>query len=236
MFDFEAAYFSIRELEGWTYPDQVLRQLPEYPKDAPLGREWYIRKQSMVRLLTYLRSLERPLQVLDIGCGNGWMSHHLSHLPDSEVIGVDLVQEELAQARRVFGDRKNLCFESWDVFSNLPQPFDAIVLGASIQYFPELSELISHLRGHLNSGGEIHVLDTPFYQSREIPAARARSRAYYKQMGFPPLADHYFHHDVSEMLALGGAYLYRPSGFRHWWKCKVLRRLDSPFPWFRLRK
>ena len=231
---FGDAYAAIREKEGRHYPAPILRKLPDLPPQHPLYREWQRRKSSLTRLMGHLRSMDRPLKILDLGCGVGWMSHHLSYLPNSKITAVERVPSEMELARKVFANRTNLEFRALDIFNESPGKVDIVVMGASVQYFPDLGALVARLRSLLKEKGQIHILDSPFYPAKEIPAAKKRSAAYYEQMGFPQLAQFYFHHSIAEIEGLGGQLMYNPNE----WKARLRRRffknLDSPFPWYLL--
>lgn len=160
------------------------------------------------------------------------MSRHLAHLPHSEVLGADLGPDELAQAKRVFSHMENLSFRRLDIFKDDPGRFDMIVMGASIQYFPDLPALIRRLRSLLLPKGEVHVFDSPFYKQGQIAAAKARSEKYYREAGYPELATHYNHHPRAKIEALGGIQMYNPKSAFNWLWVRVLRRVDSPFAWW----
>lgn len=232
---FSDDYTALRQREGRVYPDAVLRKLPDIDSNHPLAREWRQRKASLVRLMGYLRGLDQPLRILDLGCGIGWMSHHLSRLPDSEIIGVERIASEMDQAREIFSDRDNLLFREADVFHDELGQFDVIVMGASVQYFPALTALVERLTDLLNPGGEIHILDTPFYKRDQVEKAKMRSQTYYRKMGYGELAGHYHHHAREEMEELGGESLYDPGTLWHRMTRRLLGQVDSPFPWYRIR-
>lgn len=236
MSDFESSYYALRKAEGRVFSDEEVRGLPDLPKGHPLAAEWRLRKGPMRRLTLYLK-MAKEIRCLDIGCGNGWLSHRIAAIPGAQVLAVDQVAEELAQARRVFGQASNLEFLTADIFSDTFQPssFSHITLAASIQYFPDLPQLIQRLRELLQPGGEIHIIDSPFYTKSEIPAAKERTRAYYEKMGFPELAAHYHHHDVQQLQALGARQRYNPKSFGNRIK-KRLGNADSPFGWWMLQK
>lgn len=233
---FAEAYAAIREKEGRHYPAPLLRKLPDLPPQHPLFREWQRRKASLIRLMGHLRSLDRPLKILDLGCGVGWMSHHLSYLPNAQITAVERVPTEMELATKVFADRTNLHFRPMDIFSESPGKIDIVVMGASVQYFPDLSALINRLRTLLKEKGQIHILDSPFYKQKEIPAARKRSSAYYQKMGFPELPQFYFHHSIAEIEQLGGQLMYNPNEWKARIKRLFVKDLDSPFPWYLLPK
>ncbi len=228
-------YLRVREKEGRFYPDTIVARLPHIPRDNPLSTEWRSRADSCARLTHYLAAHHRSLSVLELGCGNGWLSHHISLVPGINVWGVDRASPELTQAARVF-HQANLIFIATDIFTPPfgPHTFDVIILASVIQYFPDLPRLIHTLQSRLASGGEIHVLDSPLYSPEEIPAARERTRAYYATLCYPEMAEQYFHHAFSELELFVPRWLYRPDNLLP----RLVRRLgQSPasFPWLVIR-
>ncbi len=153
--------------EGRLYPDQLVARLPEIPGDHPLAEEWHWRADSSSRLLAYLAEKPGKLDLLDLGCGNGWLSMKLSCLRGSRVWGVDRNLLELHQAGRLF-EKPNLLLFAADI-TELPvhrNAFDIIILASVIQYFPDLAGLLHALLLLLKRSGEIHILDSPLYSSR----------------------------------------------------------------------
>jgi ubiquinone/menaquinone biosynthesis C-methylase UbiE len=185
--------------------------------------EWKTRANDFRKLLQHLRKTGKPkLNILDLGCGNGWMSARL-HDEGHTMTGVDLNMEELGQAERVFGTDESLQWIYGDVFGDeFPTaPYDVIILGASCQYFPDISQLTSRLLGLLQATGEIHLYDSVFYPSSQVGEARKRSEDYYKKLGFPEMSSFYFHHSEEEL---------RQNGYK-----KVRRGLferKSPLSWW----
>ena len=76
--DFESLYIQLREKEGRIYPDEEVAQLPVTSSTHPHYKEWLIRKESSQKLVSWLKKKKKPLDMLEIGCGNGWLSHKLS--------------------------------------------------------------------------------------------------------------------------------------------------------------
>jgi len=142
--------------------------------------------------------------LLDIGCGNGWMTNRLHQLGHT-VAGIDLNKAELEQAEQVFGTNEKMQWIYADVLKDsLPvSPVEAIVLAASCQYFPDLNELTKTLAILLKAGGEIHLLDSMFYKADEQQNARQRTQDYYEKMGHPEMSEYYHHHTREALLALG---------------------------------
>ncbi len=224
---FEDHYLKARSIEDRVLDDAVVRLLPHYKGSKGLEKEWALRAQSAERFLNYVGS-KKMKNLLEVGCGNGWFSNYCSEHFES-VTGIDLNKEELAQAARLFNN-ESVLFYYWDIFDtgSHVQKYDCIVLNAVVQYFPDLAQLITRLKEMLNKGGEIHIMDSPFYKKEEIDLARKRSLSYYEGIGVPELANYYFHHDIKEM----GNFtkMYYP---RKW--LKLLGINQSPFSWYRYR-
>jgi SAM-dependent methyltransferase len=228
-------YLHARKKEGRLYSDRIVARLPDIPADHPLVDEWRARAKSANRLAHYVALLPQSHRILELGCGNGWLSHRLASMGGVRVWGLDRGGSELAQACRLF-HASNLAFLNADIFRSpfAPHSFDLIVLASVIQYFPDLAALLRALQDLLIPGREIHVLDSPLYNENELASARERTRAYYASLGFPEMADYYFHHTVSSLHPFSPHWLYRPRD----WQTRFRRRLGQimpPFAWFCIR-
>jgi SAM-dependent methyltransferase len=225
--EFEQLYADLRRKEQRMYSDEELTRLPVVTKQHPHHTEWQVRKRSCARLVHHLGK-RQPLKILEIGCGNGWLSRQLSNIPGSRIIGIDVNFAELQQAARVFSHIPNLQFIYGDIRSKIfdEMEFDCIIFAACIQYFPSLQEIIACALAKLKKNGEIHILDSPFYKPAEVDAARKRTADYYHQLGFPGMSGHYFHHPVTELSIFGYETLYQPSSLQHY-----LLKNKNPFPW-----
>jgi SAM-dependent methyltransferase len=228
---FERLYIALREKEKRIYSDDEVLRLPFIESSHPHAAEWKIRKQSTSLLLNYLGKKGTNLTILEVGCGNGWLSDKLGDIPRSAITGIDINRSELNQAKRVFRSKPNMYFMPWDVGQiPLEMTFDIVVFAASIQYFRSFDQTINRVLSHLNRGGEIHVLDSPFYSEAEIFQARKRSENYYRMIGYPELAQFYFHHSADSLAHFNHSFLFNP------WQPvnKVLRR-RNPFPWISIK-
>ena len=229
-------YLRVREKEGRLYPDDIVARLPLISDGHPLAKEWRARSASASRLTRYLSARPKPLSILDLGCGNGWLSNQL-YIPGHRVVGMDQNRYELKQAARVFQQNPKLSFLEADIFSTpvVSGYFDVIVLASVIQYFHDLPALLSELTKYLNPHGEIHIIDSPLYTDAELEEAVRRSGQYYSSIGFPEMAKRYFHHRLSDLKAFDAKRLYHPHPLllrlKHW-----LGQTDSPFPWYAIRK
>ena len=225
--EFESLYLKVRKKENRLYSDPEVYELPDTFFYNLHRQEWELRRKSLERLQKYLKGREEPAKVLELGCGNGWLSAQIAKYPNYEVMGLDVNLKELEQACRVF-DMSNLSFAYGDIFKDiLPfESFDYIILSSTIQYFPNLSQLINRCRQFLKPGGEIHIMDSPLYAEKDIENAKKRSAIHYQAIGCPEMIDHYYHHPKTELAIFDYQYLYKPKRF--------FRKNDSPFPWVKI--
>jgi len=233
----EQLYLEVRKKEGRLYSDEIVKDLPELDFDHPLYEEWQIRKKSLQKLLSYLKEKGMLLIILDLGCGNGWMANQLAENLKCPVHGLDMNNIELQQAARVFGKNPNLILQYGNIFDPTypDREFDVMLLASSVQYFPDIQKLFGRLLELLSTNGEIHIIDSPFYQPQEILAARGRSKRYYQKIGFPEMMNRYFHHSMTDLSKFDFKLLYDPNSlFQR--IAKSFIKHSSPFPWIRIKK
>ncbi len=232
---FEEEYIAIRKKEGRVYDDATLMRLPAFTGAKELEKEWSIRKRSCERLITYLRTKKRMLNILELGCGNGWLAAKIALTLKSQVVGIDINKFELEQASRTFRNIDNVTFIYGDLFQLeiTKGIFDIVVIPSAIQYFSDPNKLLHRLMPMLNAAGEIHIIDSPFYSKEEMQKAKARSTNYFgnrasKMDGF------YFHHTWDILQNFKSDRMDNPSLIS-----RVFLRLTSMhsrFPWIRIRK
>lgn len=230
--EFEQLYIGLRNDEQRIYSDEEVAWLPDVDENHVHKKEWKIRKASAEKLVQYLKHKKRPLKILEVGCGNGWLSYHLSQIGSCEVTGLDINWFELQQAQRVFAAIPNLRFIYGDINSSLleSEKFDVIVFAASIQYFPLFKEVINKMLGHLNKTGELHIVDSRFYSENEIKEAEQRSREYFQRSGHDGMCALYFHHSLEDLSTFNFSFLYNPHSTLN----KILKK-KSPFHWIRIK-
>jgi len=119
---------------------------------------------------------DRPLDVLDLGAGCGWMSYRLAlkgHCP----VAVDL----LSDGRDGLGAARHYPpFSRFEAeFDRLPfagESFDLAVFNASLHYSADYAVTLSEARRCVRPGGRIVVLETPVYRLREHGEMMRRER------------------------------------------------------------
>ena len=229
--EFEQLYLKLRQKEGRVYTDEEVAQLPEIAATHPHYKEWQLRKESSQKLINYIKKLNKEVDILEIGCGTGWLSAKLSGIKGSIVTAIDISNAELDQAKRVFKAIPNLQFSYGSINSlGSDMEFDVIVIAAAIQYFSSLKDLLSPTIKCLGQNGEIHIIDSHFYSLAELDAARQRSRNYYEATGFPEMSNLYFHHSLNELASFNYSILYDPNSLFN----RFLRN-KNPFYWIRIQ-
>lgn len=228
--DFEQLYIRLRQKEGRVYTDEEVADLPFIRNDHPHYKEWMIRKNSCKALLSYIKTRQNILSILEVGSGNGWLAAKLATLAD--VTGLDINTTELEQAKRVFGRSANLRFISGSLESDKirDEKFDMIIFASSIQYFPSLKQTIGLALERLTLLGEIHIMDSPFYQPHEIESARQRTKTWFSTVGFSEMAGCYYHHTLDELEPFQFKVLHHP----HSWKNKLSIK-KNPFYWITIK-
>ncbi len=222
---FEEQYIQVRKAEGRVLETTEIQSLPKAFANNPNKQEWQIRAKSAQRFQRYLKASDFK-SLLEIGCGNGWFTHLCTkEVPHS--IGIDVNRYELVQAKKAFPKTE---FHYWDIFEPPPfsENFDCIVLNAVIQYFQDFKATIERLSQFLNPDGEIHILDSPFYNSSEVNQAKKRTEDYYTKIGFPEMSKYYFHHDFNSVKHFET--LYQANKIK-----QFLTGKDSPFNWYRYK-
>ena len=228
--EFELLYIRLRQKEGRIYTDEEVLNLPLINNSHPHYKEWVIRKNSSRALLSYIKQRENIQSILEVGCGNGWLSAKLAIAAD--VTGLDINTTELEQAKRVFGHMANLKFINGSLENDMirDEKFDMIVFASSIQYFPSLKQTIGLAIERLTLLGEVHIMDSPFYQPLEIEDARQRTKAYYNALGFAEFTGCYHHHTLNELETFQFKILHHPYS----WKNKLSIK-KNPFYWITIK-
>jgi ubiquinone/menaquinone biosynthesis C-methylase UbiE len=233
--DFESIYLKVREREKRVYSHNELQNLPFVSYSIPHQKEWEIRARSFSRFKRYLESKKTSLNILDLGCGNGWFSGQLSKSFNHKFYCVDVNITELKQGRKVF-ESENLIFIYADIFSTeFPTNyFDIVMLNASIQYFSEINTLFTKLLSLIKVNGEIHIIDSPIYPESEVENAKKRTQDYYNSIGFSEMINNYYHRSWNEFLEYNFKIMYNPNPIKIKVK-KLFSIKDSPFPWIRIK-
>ena len=177
---FRAAYGEHRASEGRDHHGAELLALP-YLTTGPLADQWQVRARSFdafVRrvLRPAARAHRRPLRLLDLGAGNGWLCHRaalLGHeavaldVRDDDVDGLGAATSYLREA----AGRFHRVAASFDALPLRAASVDVVVFNASLHYALELAAVLREARRVVRAGGRIVILDSPFYARDSAGAA-----------------------------------------------------------------
>jgi ubiquinone/menaquinone biosynthesis C-methylase UbiE len=106
---------------------------------------------------------ERPVRILDVGCGTGIFAARLHEaFPNAEVWGVDLVSDMLAKGserwrelsarvRAVQGDSERLPFADGS--------FDVVTCMNSFHHYPHQARAVAEMHRILRPGGRLMIVD-----------------------------------------------------------------------------
>lgn len=229
-YDFEAPYLKFRKKESYVLSDAEVSELPNTFLYNLHRKEWELREKSIQRLYSYLKKQEMRKTVLDLGCGNGWVSNKIAQIEGIEVWGLDINLFELEQAARVF-PQENLKFCYGNVYENIFEEasFDYVIISDSISYFSNLQQLINRCRSLLKGGGEIHILDSPIYTENQIEEAQRQKEAYFEKLSCMEMMEYYHFHQKSDLAPYDYEYLYSYGFFK-----RLFRKKDSVYPWVKI--
>ncbi len=178
---FLEGYPVMRRLEGWERDEDYYLSLPNVKKSDPIARRWRIRRRSL-RVLEWVmrsgtrrrrypatRELESPVGkwALDLGAGNGWLSHHLVRRGfntvalDLNVSGIDSLA-----GGQLYLDREDIWFGRVQAsMDNLPFADDAFALCtiSGALYYADGPATLRSVWRILQTGGTVVINDSPVY-------------------------------------------------------------------------
>lgn len=227
--DFEQQYIQVRTLENRVYSDNIVQKLPYLEANHPQYNEWQIRKSNAEKFVNYISKKDLS-NILEIGCGNGWFTHFMAQNTKAKLLGLDINNVELKQAKRLF-NRENIEFIHGNIFElRFENKFDIVVFNASIQYFQDITTLMNALKTMLTEHGEVHILDTFFYNDDKAKQiASDNTKKYYQKMGQENMIQYYFHHKKSDLINFE---IMNPKKTKPW---ILFKRKSITFPWYRLQ-
>lgn len=167
---FRRDYGAHRAAEGRGYRGADLLALP-YLRRGPFAGQWAVRARTyeafMARVAHPLRrELKRPLAVLDLGAGNGWLSRRLA-VEGDRCTAVDIRDDAVdgLGATAGFGPVPpfKTLLASFDSLPLASAQADLVVFNASLHYATDLKATLAEARRVARPGGCLVVLDSPFY-------------------------------------------------------------------------
>ncbi len=141
--------------------EETLRE--EFNRWAEAGRGEGMEQDHLAITLPVLEKmlLASTHNVLDVGCGSGWLSRRLAKLvPEGRVVGMDISDEMIRHARRASVDFHNLMFVAGEVAQIPWQPhfFSRMISVESSYYWPDPAAGLKDIFRVLTEGGSAWTL------------------------------------------------------------------------------
>lgn len=196
---FRRAYAEHRASEGRAHDERAMLELPYLAHgSAALVRQWSVRARTFDAFVAQvlrpaMRRLRRPVDLLDLGAGNGWLSYRAAQL-GCRAIALDVRDD------RVDGLGAGSCYRrSGTPFESVAASFgalpiadacvDLVVFNASLHYAIDLAAVLRESRRVLRPGGTLAVLDSPFYRRRAAGDAMVAEKRAHAAREFGARAD-----------------------------------------------
>jgi len=106
-----------------------------------------------------LKKLPKGKTILDVGCGRGTNVSKMAKF-SKKAVGIDLSDERIKKAKRLYGHNKNVEFLVMDG-NNLkfkPRTFDVVFSAGTMHHIP-LKKTLDQFKKILKPGGIIYILD-----------------------------------------------------------------------------
>ena len=242
-------YQFVRAAEGRGSPDAAFYlALPYKDLTGRNPRQWAIRSRTFRyiahKILPELQSrTEAPLDLLDLGAGNGWLSYRLARRRNFPV-AVDISinnRDGLGAAAHYLSELPTLFPRFQAELDNLPfadAQFDAAIFNASFHYSENYTKTLGEAIRCLRPGGTIIISDSPSYRTEESGHRMLQERraSFMKHFGFPSDGLNSLEYLTGERLASLGERLdlswqtHQPSYGLRWalrpWLAKIKRNRE----------
>jgi SAM-dependent methyltransferase len=164
--EFFRDYARHRAKEGRAHNIEELKQLP-YLRSGPLARQWAVRARTFDAFVEHvIEPAGRPLAVLDLGAGNGWLSYRLAQM-GHKAVALDIRDDDvdgLGAAARLRHEAPFECAHaSFDDIPFATGRFDVTIFNASLHYAIDLKAVLAEAARVTRPRGVLAVLDSPFY-------------------------------------------------------------------------
>lgn len=181
---FVTEYETVRRAEGRGLPDPAFyRALPYRDVSGRFSADWDIRARSFDALVARVvvpleRERGRPLRVLDLGAGNGWLANRLAAC-GHRLAAVDLLDNPSD------GLGAHVHFETAFIpvqaeIDRLPfaaAQADLVVYNGSLHYSTDISATLAEALRVLAPDGVVAIVDSPIYHDGESGRRMLRERA-----------------------------------------------------------
>lgn len=139
-------------------------------RDGKLNANELIEIPTMKSLLPELKGKN----VLDLGCGEGEMSRHFLSLGAKRVVGLDISQNMLNEAKKFKTENLELKLMPMEEISSIEEEFDVVFSSLAFHYVEDFYKLMKDIASKLRSGGcllfsQEHPLVTAMVRTKDMP-------------------------------------------------------------------
>ena len=205
---FLTQYQYVRRRDGnLARPADYYRSLPMVAAHDHEAGRWRIRRQSYRRLISLLPT--HPLNILDLGAGNCWLTHCLTKLGHCCVaVDISTDPDDGLGVWKHFPVEFSRIQADFDALPFTPNQFEVVIFNASLHYSPDIHRSLGHTKCMLKPKGIMFVVDSPTFHTDHAGRQMLSDQ------------DNYFrrNYGLDEVIRPGVGYLttmsMRESGFR----------------------
>ncbi len=150
----------------------------------PPGTETILNIRSLQTAHQRLTEYLHPgLTVLDVGCGTGGITRGIAEMvaPQGHVVGVDVSEALIAEARLNHGEVPGLSFEVGDIYQlSFQEPFDLVHSARMLQWLESPGKALRAMASCVRPGGQVVVLDYNHEKIQWIPEPPSSMHAFYR--------------------------------------------------------
>ncbi|MDO8684768.1 MAG: methyltransferase domain-containing protein [Armatimonadota bacterium] len=126
-----------------------------FSRAARSYNKWSKPQEHMAERLMSLLPEEKPKSVMEIGCGTGLLTGHLTGIfLDTLITAIDIAPGMIEQCKRELAGKSNVKYIVADAEElDLPERFDLIVSSSCFQWFSDIERTMRRLAAHLAPKG-----------------------------------------------------------------------------------
>jgi ubiquinone/menaquinone biosynthesis C-methylase UbiE len=120
--------------------------------------------QDVLKIINQIIPVSTSIRVLDLGCGKGAVSHLIAQYYEGEVIGVDLMEafiDEAKERAKSLNVKQSFRFEVMDIRQAIGvyDGFDVVIFASVGNIFDDLSQMLNQLKKVVKPNGFIIIDD-----------------------------------------------------------------------------